>query len=82
VLLQGTDTSFKNELLFSQFGINYAQLPEQFRKVISFIRFWVPAACKAFSATCHTCYAAHGCVPLLACAISTSNQLEQPAICA
>lgn len=31
--LQGTDTAFKNELLFSQFGINYAQLPEQFRKV-------------------------------------------------
>ncbi|WIA17706.1 hypothetical protein OEZ85_009223 [Tetradesmus obliquus] len=30
--IKGTDTSFKNELLFSQFGINYAQLPEQFRK--------------------------------------------------
>jgi hypothetical protein len=31
--MQGTDTAFKNELLFSQFGINYAHLPEQFRKV-------------------------------------------------
>eukprot|EP00775_Hariotina_reticulata_P000608 gene608-896_t len=30
--LKGTDTAFKNELLFSQFGINYAHLPEQFRK--------------------------------------------------
>jgi tRNA(His) 5'-end guanylyltransferase len=30
--VQGTDAGFKNELLFSQFGINYAQLPEQFKK--------------------------------------------------
>jgi tRNA(His) guanylyltransferase len=30
--MQGTDAGFKNELLFSQFGINYAQLPEQFKK--------------------------------------------------
>ena len=32
-LPQSSDTAFKNELLFTQFGINYAQLPEQFRKV-------------------------------------------------
>eukprot|EP00879_Flechtneria_rotunda_P029185 GHRR01031465.1.p1 GENE.GHRR01031465.1~~GHRR01031465.1.p1 ORF type:complete len:221 (+),score=12.57 GHRR01031465.1:158-820(+) len=32
-VLKGTDTAFKNELLYSQFGINYAHLPEQFRKV-------------------------------------------------
>jgi tRNA(His) guanylyltransferase len=30
--VQGTGAGFKNELLFSQFGINYAHLPEQFRK--------------------------------------------------
>lgn len=31
-LLKGTLSDFKNELLFTQFGINYAHLPEQFRK--------------------------------------------------
>eukprot|EP00892_Ulva_mutabilis_P001933 jgi/Ulvmu1/11740/UM008_0153.1 len=31
-LLKGTLTEHKNELLFTQFGINYAKLPEQFRK--------------------------------------------------
>lgn len=31
--LQGTQADFKNELLFSQFGINYNKLPEQYRKV-------------------------------------------------
>ncbi len=31
--LQGTQADFKNELLFSQFGINYNNLPEQYRKV-------------------------------------------------
>ncbi len=30
---QGTNAAAKNELLFSQFGINYAHLPEQFKKV-------------------------------------------------
>eukprot|EP00878_Enallax_costatus_P019291 GHUV01020349.1.p2 GENE.GHUV01020349.1~~GHUV01020349.1.p2 ORF type:complete len:208 (+),score=60.50 GHUV01020349.1:810-1433(+) len=30
--LKGTDTAAKNELLFGHFGINYAHLPEQFRK--------------------------------------------------
>ncbi len=30
---QGTDTGFKNELLFKDFGINYNQLSEQFKKV-------------------------------------------------
>ncbi|GAB4817751.1 hypothetical protein N2152v2_004797 [Parachlorella kessleri] len=28
----GTQTDFKNELLFTQFGINYNKLPEQYRK--------------------------------------------------
>jgi tRNA(His) 5'-end guanylyltransferase len=32
-ILQGTQTEQKNELLFSQFGINYAKLPERFKKV-------------------------------------------------
>ena len=31
--LQGTQKEQKNELLFSKFGINYAKLPERFRKV-------------------------------------------------
>lgn len=30
--LQGTQTAFKNELLFSRFGINYNDLPARFRK--------------------------------------------------
>ncbi|GBF94414.1 tRNA(His) guanylyltransferase [Raphidocelis subcapitata] len=30
--LAGSDAGFKNELLFSRFGINYNELPEQFRK--------------------------------------------------
>ncbi|GIM11702.1 hypothetical protein Vretimale_15132, partial [Volvox reticuliferus] len=30
--LKGTQTAFKNELLFQNFGINYAHLPEQFKK--------------------------------------------------
>ena len=32
-MLQGTQTDFKNELLFTTFGINYSTLPERFRKV-------------------------------------------------
>lgn len=46
MLLQGTDTGFKNELLFSQFGINYAQLPEQFKKGSLVIRETVPVVVK------------------------------------
>lgn len=34
--VQGTDTAVKNELLYQQFGINYAHLPEQFKKVSSY----------------------------------------------
>ena len=30
--MKGTLSDFKNELLHAQFGINYAHLPEQFRK--------------------------------------------------
>jgi tRNA(His) guanylyltransferase len=30
--LKGTDVNFKNEMLFSEFGINYNALPEQFKK--------------------------------------------------
>lgn len=30
--LKGTDSGFKNELLFNRFGINYSNLPEQFKK--------------------------------------------------
>ncbi|GAX74996.1 hypothetical protein CEUSTIGMA_g2442.t1 [Chlamydomonas eustigma] len=30
--LRGSDAEFKNELLYSQFGINYNTLPEQFKK--------------------------------------------------
>lgn len=32
-LLQGTLADFKNELLFRDYGMNYNDLPEQFRKV-------------------------------------------------
>ena len=31
--MQGTQRDFKNELLYSSFGINYAHLPARFRKV-------------------------------------------------
>lgn len=31
--VQGTLTEFKNELLFSRFGINYSKISEQFKKV-------------------------------------------------
>ncbi|RKO90889.1 Thg1 C terminal domain-containing protein [Blyttiomyces helicus] len=31
-ILKDTDAAAKNELLFSRFGINYAHLPEMFRK--------------------------------------------------
>ena len=31
--LKGSDAEFKNEMLFSRFGINYNNLPEQFKKV-------------------------------------------------
>lgn len=34
-ILKGTQTDFKNELLFNTFGINYNNLPQQFRKVWS-----------------------------------------------
>lgn len=30
--LAGTDAAFKNELMFSRFGVNYNSLPEQFKK--------------------------------------------------
>ena len=46
VLMQGTDAGFKNELLFSQFGINYAQLPEQFKKGSLVVRQTVPVVVK------------------------------------
>ena len=35
--VQGTQTDFKNELLFKVFGINYSELPAQFRKVCATI---------------------------------------------
>ena len=31
--MQGTQTDFKNELLYASFGINYSTLPARFRKV-------------------------------------------------
>lgn len=31
-MLEGTLSDFKNELLFSTFGINYAELPAMFRR--------------------------------------------------
>lgn len=37
-VLKGTLTDFKNELLFTQFGINYSNLPERFRKGTVIIR--------------------------------------------
>jgi tRNA(His) guanylyltransferase len=39
-VLTGTRTNFKNELLFSQFGINYNELPAQFRK--GSVVIWLP----------------------------------------
>jgi tRNA(His) 5'-end guanylyltransferase len=32
--LQGTDAAAKNEILHARFGINYNNLPEQFKKVL------------------------------------------------
>lgn len=32
-VFQGTLTKHKNELLFSEFGINYGKLPEMYKKV-------------------------------------------------
>jgi len=37
-MLQGTQADFKNELLFTTFGINYSTLPERFRKVRGYLR--------------------------------------------
>ena len=31
--MQGTQTDFKNELLYRSFDINYSHLPARFRKV-------------------------------------------------
>lgn len=33
--MQGSQTDFKNELLYRDFGINYSKLSAQFRKVLS-----------------------------------------------
>lgn len=35
---QGTDSKAKNELLYSQFGINYNNLPARFRKGSTIVR--------------------------------------------
>lgn len=35
---QGTDSKAKNELLYSQFGINYNHLPARFRKGSTIVR--------------------------------------------
>lgn len=43
-LFQGTLSSHKNEMLFSEFGINYNNVPERFRKVC-------PGACDLAIAT-------------------------------
>jgi tRNA(His) guanylyltransferase len=43
---QGTDAAFKNELLFSRFGVNYAHLPEQFRRGSLVVREGVTAVVK------------------------------------
>lgn len=45
-MLQGTDAGFKNELLFSQFSINYAKLPEQFKKGSLVLRETLPVVVK------------------------------------
>ncbi|KAF8069682.1 rgt-1 [Scenedesmus sp. PABB004] len=44
--VKGSDAAFKNDLLFTQFGINYAQLPEQFRKGSVVLRLPVEAVAK------------------------------------
>jgi tRNA(His) guanylyltransferase len=36
--VQATDAKAKNELLFSQFGINYSHLPARFRKGSTIVR--------------------------------------------
>jgi len=38
---QGTNSSQKNELLFRDYGINYAHLPEQYRKGSTIIKLEV-----------------------------------------
>jgi tRNA(His) guanylyltransferase len=42
--LSGTFSSDKNEILFSEFGINYNNEPEQFKKGTTLFRKKVPAA--------------------------------------
>lgn len=37
-VVQGTDKAAKNELLFRRFGINYTDLPDQFKK--GSVLFW------------------------------------------
>ena len=38
LILQGTDSKAKNELLYSQFDINYNHLPARFRKGSTIVR--------------------------------------------
>lgn len=45
-MLKGTQADFKNELLFSTFGINYSKLPEQYRKGSVVLRRKVAAVVK------------------------------------
>uniref|UniRef100_A0A7S0URY5 tRNA(His) guanylyltransferase n=1 Tax=Polytomella parva TaxID=51329 RepID=A0A7S0URY5_9CHLO len=45
-ILKGTLADFKNELLFTQFGINYSNLPEQFKKGTTIIRRKEPEVVK------------------------------------
>ena len=47
---QGTQTEFKNELLHSKFGLNYNDLPQQFRKVSNSINLPAPQGRQSYTA--------------------------------
>lgn len=61
--LQGTVTEQKNELMFSRFGVNYNDLPEQFRKV-----------CNVVVDKQHVHYHAGQCACVAACDRNQDNQ--------
>lgn len=54
-VLKGTDAGTKNELLYSQFGINYNELPEQFKKVRAWCHMLHPAALATACQQCTLC---------------------------
>lgn len=54
--MQGTQTDFKNELLYSTFGINYNSLPERFRKVRALAAPQKPSSSLVTDLLPHACH--------------------------